>query len=221
MTSAASAIEHGRARAVAAPRVRRLYRRGARRRPSEIGNAERAVADVDVAPIVYRLYLRGVRLGHLVPIHAWYEQCDSAAEIRARIAAIPGLVPLVPTTREAWMLSTRIVQRRAVRVADQDAPIRKFALQLAIEPVSVQRRERQDDGNRVPQAARQSCRGVGGTGNVVGARARHLHGDPERAGLEQGRRGAAHAGRSRRCVLMLRACVVSAGVIEPSEPPRS
>ena len=34
------------------------------------------------------------------------------------------------------MLSTRIVQRRALRVAGQDAPIRKFALQLRVEPVS-------------------------------------------------------------------------------------
>jgi len=34
------------------------------------------------------------------------------------------------------MLSTRVVQRRALRVAGQDAPIRKFALQLRVEPVS-------------------------------------------------------------------------------------
>ncbi len=35
------------------------------------------------------------------------------------------------------MLSTRVVQRRALRVAGTDeAPIRKFALQLRVEPVS-------------------------------------------------------------------------------------
>src|SRR5882757_7955848 len=27
----------------------------------------------DDAPIVYRLYLRGPRQGHLVPLHGWYE----------------------------------------------------------------------------------------------------------------------------------------------------
>lgn len=93
------------------------------------------------APIVYRLWLRGPRHGHLVPVHAWYEKDDDAAEIRARIAAIqPTLEPAMPSTTEAWMLSTRIIQRRALRVAGpsacSDLPIRKFALQLQVEPVS-------------------------------------------------------------------------------------
>jgi hypothetical protein len=91
----------------------------------------------DDAPIVYRLFLRGPRQGYLVPLHAWYEQCDSPAEIRARIAElVPRLEPCPPTTKEAWMLSTRIVQRRALRTCGDDTPIRKFALQLVIEPVS-------------------------------------------------------------------------------------
>jgi hypothetical protein len=89
------------------------------------------------APIAYRLWLRGPRQGHLVPIHAWYEQCQDASEIRARIAAIATTLEPVPrTTTEAWMLSTRVVQRRALRVASGAAPIRKFALQLRVEPVS-------------------------------------------------------------------------------------
>lgn len=89
------------------------------------------------APIIYRLWLRGPRAGHLVPIHAWYEQCDDPAEIRARIASIATtLEPAVKTTTEAWMLSTRVVQRRALRVAGSEPPIRKFALQLRVEPVS-------------------------------------------------------------------------------------
>lgn len=89
------------------------------------------------APIIYRLWLRGPRQGHLVPIHAWYEQCDDPREIRARIAAIAtSLEPVPRTTTEAWMLSTRVVQRRALRVAGGGSPIRKFALQLRVEPVS-------------------------------------------------------------------------------------
>ena len=88
-------------------------------------------------PIVYRLWLRGPRAGHLVPIHAWYEQCDDGSEIRSRIAALAKtLDPIGKTTTEAWMLSTRVVQRRALRVAGQDKPIRKFALQLRVEPVA-------------------------------------------------------------------------------------
>jgi hypothetical protein len=91
-------------------------------------------------PVVYRLYLRGPRQGHLVPIHAWYERSDDARDLRARIAAIaPTLEPVVPTAPEAWMLSTRIVQRRALRVSGpgcSELPIRKFALQLVVEPVA-------------------------------------------------------------------------------------
>ena len=89
------------------------------------------------APLVYRLYLRGPRQGHLVPLHAWYEHGNTAGEIRSRIAALaPLLEPVVSAPTEAWMLSTRIVQRRALRVAGCAAmPIRKFALQLVVEPV--------------------------------------------------------------------------------------
>lgn len=92
-------------------------------------------------PVVYRLWLRGPRQGHLVPVHAWYEHCDRADEIRARIAAIaPTLEPVMLSTTEAWMLSTRVIQRRALRLASPnvcaDLPIRKFALQLMVEPVS-------------------------------------------------------------------------------------
>jgi hypothetical protein len=91
----------------------------------------------DSAPVVYRLYLRGARQGHLVPIHAWYEHGDDDQEIRARVAALaPLLDPVRPAAPEAWMLSTRIVQRRALRVsACTSLPIRKYALQLVVEPV--------------------------------------------------------------------------------------
>ncbi|MGN6109746.1 MAG: hypothetical protein ACTHU0_31855 [Kofleriaceae bacterium] len=97
------------------------------------------LGDPAEAPIAYRLWLAGPRQGHLVPVHAWYEHSDAPAEIRARLAAIaPTLEPAMPSTTEAWMLSTRVVQRRALRVARtcSDLPIRKFALQLVVEPVS-------------------------------------------------------------------------------------
>jgi hypothetical protein len=88
------------------------------------------------APIVYRLYLRGPRQGHLVTLHAWYERSEDARDIRTLIAALgPTLEPMQPTACEAWMLSTRIIQRRALRLACGGLPIRKFALQLVIEPV--------------------------------------------------------------------------------------
>ena len=97
----------------------------------ELGAAE--------APVVYRLWLRGPRQGFLVPMHGWYERGEDAAAIRQRIAELaPALEPALQVTREAWMLSTRIVQRRALRVSGrcEDRPIRKYALQLVVEPVS-------------------------------------------------------------------------------------
>ncbi len=92
-------------------------------------------------PVAYRLALHGARAGYLVPIHAWATAPDgsavSADEMRARIAAVAAtLDPVCQVTTEAWMLSTRIVQRRAVRVPSEPQPLRKFALQLGIEPVS-------------------------------------------------------------------------------------
>ncbi|MBA3539662.1 MAG: hypothetical protein H0T79_08520 [Deltaproteobacteria bacterium] len=94
---------------------------------------------VDETPIVYRLFLRGPREGHLVPLHTWYEQGEGVESIRARIAHLqPTLVTATRTTSEAWMLSTRVVQRRALRATNDtaDLPIRKYALQLVVEPVS-------------------------------------------------------------------------------------
>jgi hypothetical protein len=99
----------------------------------EIGGAD--------MPVVYRLYLRGPRQGHLVPLHAWYEHSVDERELRARIATLAGtLAPVQTAAVEAWMLSTRIVQRRALRIVGpascSELPIRKFALQLVVEPVS-------------------------------------------------------------------------------------
>jgi hypothetical protein len=121
--------------------------RGHRMRLLGVARAE-AVAYVveelggpEETPIVYRLWLRGPRQGHLVPLHAWYELSDDVAELRARIEALAAtLEPLPGSAAEAWMLSTRIVQRRALRITGAggcaDRPIRKFALQLLVEPVS-------------------------------------------------------------------------------------
>lgn len=115
---------------------------GHRMRILGVDAAERVVYVVEdlgagEAPIAYRLYLDGPRAGHLVPIRALYEQCDDAAELHAHLADLAArLAPVARTTTEAWMLSTRVVQRRALRVPGHDLPLRKFALQLRVEPVT-------------------------------------------------------------------------------------
>ena len=87
--------------------------------PSEnVAYIEEDLGDGD--RVIYKLHLRGLRAGHLVPVHA----------------APDALVPCRRVTTEAWMLSTRVVQRRALRTRDCEQPIRKFALQLVVEPVA-------------------------------------------------------------------------------------
>jgi hypothetical protein len=91
------------------------------------------------APIVYRLCVCGPRAGFLVPLHAWYEHARDPDEIRDRLRVLATRLELmVPTTTEAWMLSTRVIQRRALKISGRsgEPPIRKFALALAVEPVS-------------------------------------------------------------------------------------
>ncbi len=83
------------------------------------------VEELGDEPVIYKLFLRGPRQGNLVPT-----------------AKLPtALVACARGCTEAWMLSTRIVQRRALRLPTQDgspaaSPIRKFALQVCVEAVS-------------------------------------------------------------------------------------
>ena len=81
--------------------------------------------DLGDETVFYKLFLRGPRQGNLVP----------CAKLPADLA------PCIATEPEAWMLSTRVVQRRALRMPTQDGspiapPIRKYALQIRVEPVS-------------------------------------------------------------------------------------
>jgi hypothetical protein len=51
----------------------------------------------------------------------------------ARIDALRGtLVPMTPAAPRGWDLTTRVVQRRGLRLAAMSTPIRKFALGLTV-----------------------------------------------------------------------------------------
>ena len=134
------------------------------------------------APIVYRLWLRGPRQGHLVPIHAWYEQCDESAEIRARIAAIATTLEPVPRrrTRGVDAVDAHRPAPRAARCRRTDAPIRKFALQLRVEPVSGHGASGHTTVTAFLRPRRHARRGVGAARRPQRDRARHVHRDPER-----------------------------------------
>jgi hypothetical protein len=88
----------------------------------------------DDVPLVYRMHLRGAHAGHLIPLASWYDEAalpdlpDRIAAVTARLAPLPAIDP------EAWMLTTRVIQHRAIRVVSSTLPVRKFALQLTVEP---------------------------------------------------------------------------------------
>jgi hypothetical protein len=52
---------------------------------------------------------------------------------RGTRASRRSLVPLVPVAIEPWELTTRVIQRRGLRLFGEDVPIRKFALGLTVE----------------------------------------------------------------------------------------
>lgn len=83
-------------------------------------------------PVVHAVRTRGLHAGRMIPMRSWYERGD----VGARIAALAAeLTPIDSIDPDAWALTTRVVQRRALRLPDGARPIRKFALQLTVEPL--------------------------------------------------------------------------------------
>jgi hypothetical protein len=84
-------------------------------------------------PIIHVVRTRGEHAGRMVPMRSWYE---GARTIGERLDALAAEVsPLDELDADAWSLTTRVVQRRALRLPNGGAPIRKFAVQLTVEPV--------------------------------------------------------------------------------------
>jgi hypothetical protein len=92
--------------------------------------------DADV-PLIYRMHLRGAHAGHLIPLASWYDDA-AIAQLPDRIAALTARLSVLPATDpDQWMLTTRVIQHRAIRVVGSTLPVRKFALQLTVEPGDV------------------------------------------------------------------------------------
>lgn len=95
-----------------------------------------AETDADV-PLIYRMHLRGPHAGHLIPLASWYDDA-SIGLLPDRIAALTARLSVLPATDpDQWMLTTRVIQHRAIRVVGSTMPVRKFALQLTVEPGDV------------------------------------------------------------------------------------
>jgi hypothetical protein len=101
---------------------------------------ERAVylrEDVGAAlPVVYVVRTRGEHAGRMVALRSWYEEDNVAERLRERLQSLAAeLTPMDLIDNDAWTLTTRVVQRRALRLPAGGRPIRKFAVQLTVEPV--------------------------------------------------------------------------------------
>lgn len=89
-------------------------------------------------PLLHVMHLAGEHAGRVVIARSLYDGPDGtvAARVTERIAALrAATTPLVPTDPDAWMLSTRVIQRRALRIPGGGPPIRKFTLALTVEPI--------------------------------------------------------------------------------------
>lgn len=84
-------------------------------------------------PLVHVMHVDGEHAGRMTPARALHDELgarigDAIAALRAR------LEPLDVIDADAYLLTTRVIQRRALRVPG-GTPIRKFTLTLAVEPI--------------------------------------------------------------------------------------
>jgi len=109
-----------------------------------LDRAQRAVYFAEwgeiATPIVQLMHLDGEHAGRMVIARSLYDgdTVTDAVHVRVsdRIAALrASLAPLDELDRDEWLLTTRVVQRRALRVPGGAPPIRKFVLALSVEPI--------------------------------------------------------------------------------------
>jgi hypothetical protein len=75
-------------------------------------------------PVIHVVRTRGEHAGRMIALHG------------DRLSALDhDLVPMEEICADMWSLTTRVVQRRALKLPDGGRPIRKFAVQLTVEPV--------------------------------------------------------------------------------------
>jgi hypothetical protein len=86
-----------------------------------------------MTPLVHLMHVDGEHAGRMTVARALHDAhgariADAIAVLRAR------LEPLVSIEPDAYLLTTRVIQRRALRVPG-GPPIRKFTLTLSVEPL--------------------------------------------------------------------------------------
>lgn len=93
--------------------------------------------DVGAAlPVIYAVRTRGEHAGRMVAMRSWYDESDVVVPLGERLQSLAAeLTPMDPIDTDAWSLTTRVVQRRALKLPAGGRPIRKFAVQLTVEQV--------------------------------------------------------------------------------------
>ena len=88
-------------------------------------------------PLVQVMHTDGEHAGRMTVAHSLYDGAkdEVAARVADRVAELrETLEPLDAIESDAYLLTTRVIQRRALRVAG-GPPIRKFTLTLSVEPI--------------------------------------------------------------------------------------
>lgn len=96
-----------------------------------------AESGAGATPLLQLVHTDGEHAGRMTLARSLYEGAadDVAARVRDRIDELrASLEPLDEIEPDAYLLTTRVIQRRALRVP-AGPPIRKFTLALSVEPI--------------------------------------------------------------------------------------
>lgn len=86
-------------------------------------------------PQLQLMHTRGAHAGRMVPVRGVGGAIESGVRLADRVAELErDAIPLRKLDADDWFLSTRVIQRRALRVSFEAAPIRKFVLELRVRP---------------------------------------------------------------------------------------
>jgi hypothetical protein len=91
-----------------------------------------------VTPLVHVMHTDGEHAGRMSVARSLYDgDLDQVAlRVSDRLAVLRGsLAPLDEIDPDAYLLTTRVIQRRALRIPGGGPPIRKFTLTLSVEPI--------------------------------------------------------------------------------------
>lgn len=91
-------------------------------------------------PQLYVMHTGGNHVGRLTPVRSWYQGplVEVEAQFEARLQALRAtLMELRPLAASTLFLRTRVTKRRALRLYQDQPPVRKYELRLTVRPTDL------------------------------------------------------------------------------------